>query len=108
MGCRPTIARNRVTNGMYYCKKESYEWDAGLLLQEGERTVPWGAPALVWRTEETTSCERTNCGRFTRKSIIQRIRQGLTSKVVSFLATRWGWIVLKAEEKSTNSIRTKE
>ena len=39
MGC--TIARRRVTNGMYYCKNESYEWDVLLQeVQEGE--LPMG------------------------------------------------------------------
>ena len=76
----------------------------------GARTVPCGAPVFVIIVEELKTWSPdlidTNCGLFVRKSKIHKEVFLAIPMFKSLGIIRWGWIVLKALEKSIKSVRT--
>ena len=72
----------------------------------GERTPPCGAPVFTISSSDLVPLRLPLCGRSHRNCLIQRTRVWLAPRSKSLLIRRWGWIVLKADEKSMSITRT--
>ena len=72
----------------------------------GERTHPCGAPVFTISSSYLAPLNVTICGRSHRNCLMQRTRVQLAHRSKNLLIRRWGWIVLKADEKSMNITHT--
>ena len=72
----------------------------------GKRTHPCGAPVFTISSSDLVPLRLTLCGWLHRSCLIQRTRVWLAPRSKSLLIRKWGWIVLKANEKSMNVTHT--
>ena len=72
----------------------------------GDKTHPCGTPVEMDRSLDNSPLKRTNYFLWLKKFIFQMTNFGLMLGLASFLAKLYGFIVLNAEEKSANRIRT--
>ena len=72
----------------------------------GKRTHPCGAPVFTISSSDLVPLRLALCGRSHRSCLIQRTRVWLAPRSKSLLIRKWGWIVLKADEKSMKMIQT--
>ena len=84
-----------------YCERHSFVYKTK---RRGERTHPWGEPVEDKRLPDKTPLTLTLWDLEDKKSTSQAISPGLILCVFESLSAKmWGWIQLKADEKSINS-----
>ncbi|XP_068508912.1 target of rapamycin complex 2 subunit MAPKAP1 isoform X5 [Syngnathus scovelli] len=100
----PTMTVSSENFWMWQCAVSWVKSEVYRVTRKGESTVPWGTPVLQRTTSDSQRCNLIYCGLLVRKSVVHAARRRSTPAFSIFTLSSDGWIVLKALEKSNNTI----